>query len=164
MAETAYCVQNDIDNEIGAAARAALTDDSPPSTLRDAIAQGGSIIDDYLLSQYDPPTLAATSSWIVQKARVICAYCLFECRGVPAPPGLAQKYEQVLKVLERIRKGLAQVPDCSPRSAPIPVLSNVRVRLDPFPRAVVERGISTGNPSGYSQNTDQTEAGFTYSI
>lgn len=163
MSFTPYCVQNDIDNEIGAAARATLTDDTPPTTLRDAIREASTEIDSRLAMLYDP-ALMASSDWVTMRARVYASAALFRCRGNPLPGGLSAKLQRYEKELEEVQRGKRQIPDCAPRKACIPVLSNVRTKLDPFPHAVVEQGISTGNPSGYSQNQDITEQGLSYQI
>lgn len=163
MTTTAYCTQNDLDNEIGAAAVAALTDDSPPTTLRDCIREASTVIDARLRMLY-LPSLMAASDWVIIRARVFASAALFRCRGNPIPAGLMAKVQRYEKDLDAVMVGRQQIPDCAPIKANAPVMSNVRVRLDPFPRAVVERGISTGNPSGYAVNADLTEQALSYTI
>jgi hypothetical protein len=66
--------------------------------------------------------------------------------------------------LEKIRLGLLAVPNLPIRKEMAPVMSNVRIRLDPFPRTVVEQTNSTGKPEGYNQHTDALDWNFDYSI
>lgn len=156
-----YCTISDLQNELGAAYVAAMVDDSPPSpTDRDAIDEASRDIDSYLYLIYGANL--TTSDTVKKICRRRAAWFLCQDRGNPCPPGLANKVQRDEKLLVRLQKGQAQLSDCAPIKAAIPVLSNVRVRLDPFPRPVVERNNSTGNPQGYTVNDDKTETGISY--
>lgn len=159
----AYCSQNDIINRLSADGVTYRTDDNPPTTLGDVIVDAGTQIDEHLFFLYDPNQLVQ-SDWVRERAADIASYLLCERRGNPVPPGIAAKYERTMERLEKIRLGLLAVPNLPIRKEQAPVLSNVRVRLDPFPRVVVERSNSTGTPEGYQQNTDSLDWNFDYSI
>jgi hypothetical protein len=49
------------------------------------------------------------------------------------------------------------------QKAAVPVLSNQRVRLTPFPQAITETGRSTGTQEGYTPNNDNYD-NFDYSV
>jgi phage gp36-like protein len=159
----AYCTQNDITNRLSADGITYRTDDNPPTALGDVITDAGTTIDEYLFFLYDPVQLA-TSDWVRERAADIATYLLCERRGNPVPPGIAAKYERTVEKLEQVRLGQRAVPNLPIRKEQAPVLSNVRVRLDPFPRVVVEPSNSTGKPQGYDQHRDSLDWNFDYSI
>ncbi len=160
---TAYCSQTDLQNRLSADGITYRTDDGPPTSLGDVIVDASTQIDEHLFFLYDPVQLA-TSDWVRERCADIASYLLCERRGNPVPPGIARKYERAMDRLEQIRLGLLAVPNLPIRKEMAPVMSNVRIRLDPFPRTVVERNNSTGTPQGYDQHQDSLEWNFDYSI
>jgi len=113
-------------------------------------------------------TAMQKSAWVTRKAAWISAKFYCERRGNPVPGSLADElYRQesgLYARLEQMRTGLRSIPDTMTRKADIPVLSNQRERLKPFPQAVTERGRSTGTPDGYTPFDDQTDPYLNYSI
>lgn len=164
MALTLYCSQVDLTNRLSADGITYRTDDTPPTSLRDALGEAATIIDEHCRTAYDPAALAA-SDWVRHRATDIAAWCLTQGRGNPAPPGVQTRYERTMKALELVRVGSLAIPDIAARRDLAPVLSNMRIRLDPFPRSVVEpnRSSSRGRPKDYAQNVDSLEW-FDYSI
>ncbi len=163
MATTLYCQQTDVQNRLSADGVNYRIDDVPPSTLGDVLTDASTQIDEHLFFLYDPAQLA-TSDWVRERCADIAACLLCERRGNPVPPGIQAKYERTMNRLEKIRLGLLAVPNLPIRKEMAPVLSNVRIRLDPFPRTVVERANSTGNPQGYNQHLDYLDWGYDYVI
>lgn len=163
MATLLYCSQNDLQNRLSADGVAYRVDDNPPTTLGDVLTDASTIVDEHLYSLYDPAQLV-NSDWVRERAADIASYLLCERRGNPVPPGIQAKYERTMTRLEQIRLGVLAVPNLPIRKEMAPVLSNVRIRLDPFPRTVVERNNSTGTPQGYDQHTDSLDWNFDYSI
>ena len=56
--------------------------------------------------------------------------------------------------------GRLAIPNLPTRKTEAPVLSMPRIRLDPYPRTVIERnrGTTTGGmPNGYTQRVDQSD-------
>lgn len=160
---TLYCTIKDLENRLSAEGVSARSDDEPPDDLGDCINDASTQIDEHLYFLYDPAQLA-TSDWVRQRCADVAAFLLCERRGNPPPVGIAKKYERAMERLEMVQLGQLAVPALPVRKELAPVLSNVRVRLDPFPRVVVERSHSTGTPEGYQQNTDSLDWNFDYSI
>jgi phage gp36-like protein len=165
VALTTYCTQSDLVNRLSADGIAYRTDDVPPAALGDVLAEAATVIDEHCRLAYDPASLAQ-SDWVQQRATDIAAFMLCQRRGNPVPPGVAQKYERTLERLELVRKGQLAIPDAPGRRNQVPVMSNLRVRLDPFPRVVVERysGPTRERPKDYTQATDYAEPQTYYYI
>jgi phage gp36-like protein len=163
MALTPYCTQADLTNRLSADGVAYRTDDVPPGVLGDVLAEAATVIDEYCRLGYDPTNLAQ-SDWVTKRATDIAAFMLCQRRGNPVPPGVAQKYERTLERLELVRLGRLSIPDAPGRRNQVPVLSNLRVRLDPFPRVVVDRysGPTRERAQDYRQAVDYSEPMFYY--
>lgn len=163
MSTTLYCSENDLINRLSADGINYRTPDNPPTTLGDVLTDACSQVDEHLYYLYDPAQLAA-SDWVRERAADIASYLLCERGGDPVPPGIQQKYERTMARLEGVRTGTLAVPHLPVRKEMAPVMSNVRIRLDPHPRTVVERGSSTGTPQSYPQNVDYLDWGYDYVI
>lgn len=159
----AYCTANDIYNRLSQDGVTYRTDDIPPTTLGDVIGDASAIIDEHCYFLYDPVNLQGVD-WVRHRTADIATFLLCERRGNPVPQSIARKYEYAMDRLQKIQLGIRQIPGVPVRKSAAPVMSNVRVRLDPFPRVVVERSNSTGTPENYSQNTDRLDFNFDYSI
>lgn len=162
MAQTTYCAIADIQNILSADGVTYRTDDSPPDTYGDVIDAASAVIDEHCFIWVLPATLA-TNEWVKHRAAEVASYYLCERRGNPVPPGVAQRYERAMERLELVRLGRLQIPNCAVRKTQVPVLSNGRIRLDPFPRTVIEKKRSTGKPEGYTQHADRLDT-LDYSI
>ncbi len=136
-------------------------DDVPPSTLGEVIEEASSIIDEHAAHRYTQANLA-TSNWIYFRATDIACYLLCERRGNPVPIGIAQRYERAIAKLEQVYNGRFNIWDIPERKSAIPTMSNMRIVLRPFPRAVVETGNlrSTGTVTQYQRNRDPAEFYF----
>lgn len=153
---TAYCSITDVQNRLSAEGVTLRTDDSPPTSYGEVITEASTEIDEYCLHRYTAANLAV-SDWVRFRASVIAAVLLCERRGNPVPRSLEKRYDKLMERLEKVREGTLNIPDLAMRKEEVPVLSNVRIRLDPFPRTVVENNRSTGTPEGYRQHADQTD-------
>lgn len=160
IAANVYCTADDIRDVLSAAGVTLSSDDSPPSTLGNAIAKAGNRIDLYLARFYEPADLAQ-SDLVKDWAATIAAYVLRTRRGNPAPESLQFALETVLGDLEEIKKGQNDIPGIARRKSYAPGLSVMRATQRPYPRAVVERSRGTtagGSPAGYRQWTDGYDA------
>ena len=155
-----YCAIADVQNRLSADGVTYRTDDTPPTTYGDVLDEASREIDFYLLARYDGDLLA-TSDWVKHQCAVIAAFLLCERRGNPVPRGIAGKYERTIAKLEKIQTGTGNVgvPGIVERRTAVPTMSNVRIRLDPAPRTVVERNRSTtrNRPQDYVQHADRLE-------
>ena len=95
---------------------------------------------------------------------LIAAKLLCERAGNAPPPGVQARYTRALDRLERVRKGTLLIPNAAVRKTLAPVLSTPRIRIDPWPRSVIERSRSTGTPQGYTQNVDRLDQILDYII
>lgn len=157
MATSLYCSLNDVKNRLSTAGVTYRIDDTPPdATDGDVLDEASRIIDDYCLLHYAEAQLAV-SPIVMHWTANIAAMLMCERRGNPVPVGIHSKYERTLKRLERVQLGATLIADIPMRKTQVPVLSNVRVRLDPFPRTVVEKRRSTGTPENYKQHSDKLD-------
>jgi len=104
-----------------------------------------------------PISELAASDWVCLKCTDIAMWFLCARRNNPVPQVVQDRYDKALADLERVRAGSLQIPDAGMSKAAVPVLSNQRVRLWPFPHVVTERSQSTGTPEGYTGNDDPVE-------
>ena len=170
MAATQYCVLRDVQKQLSVEGVNLRLDDDP-QVWSDVIDWASLTIDEHCRTGYTQANLQI-SDWVKRQTAVLAAYELCERRGNPCPQSLIRKVVRLIGTPEKpggilgfILRGSRNISDIPRRKADIPVVSNVRVRLDPSPRIVVETGRSTGTPSGYSQHEDQLEPpGFDYSI
>lgn len=137
-----YCDLAGMQNRISATGVSLRVDDNPPTTLGDVLDDASGEIDMYCALHYTPAQLA-TSRWIYNKACDIATYLLCERRGDPVPVGIAAKFERAMKELERIQAGGLKVADIPQRRLSVPMVSNMRAALRPFPHAVVEKSRGT---------------------
>jgi hypothetical protein len=152
-----YVTQTDLEKRAGAQAVSLRLDDDP-AAVTEAIADGCAEVDFYLAPRYDPAAAAfAANSWVRRAAVVACLVTLCERRLNSVPKALAAEWERWQAKLELIRTGAAIVPGLAQRKGDVPVLSQPRVRLWPYPRTLTERGRSTGHPAGYPLRDDNLE-------
>lgn len=139
-----YCVQADIENRLSASGVDLRIDDVPPDTLGDVIDDASAEVESHCLLKYGADQLAA-SRWIKHKCADIATYLLCERRGNPAPPGIANKFERAMAQLEKVQEGKLKISDVAQRRTAVPMVSNMRPALRPYPHAVVEtkRGTDT---------------------
>lgn len=128
------------------------TDDSITATIDDASAE----IDLYLDPNYDASTYAA-NRWVKYACVTVALYYLCERRLESVPASAAARYKRQMEQLERVRTGKLRVPGLAAKKQLAPVLSQPRVSLWPYPRAVNQRGNATGKPAGYTPKDDPLE-------
>lgn len=157
-----YCTTTDLVNRMSAEGVQYRIDDDPPTALGDVLAEAADTVDEHCWTMYSQAALAG-SSWIKERCADIAAYLLCERRGNPVPPGIAQKHDRTLKKLERVQLGLLQVPFLAVLRTAVPIMSQPRIRLDPFPRVVIEKSRSTGKVEG-PQDADTLDFAFVYQI
>lgn len=156
---SAYCTTTYLEDRISAAGKTLRIDDYSSSgtvqadLLTRIIENASAQVDLYLLSRYDSVTLAA-NTWVKHATADLAICILARRRGNPVPDPFAAQCKEVMEQLKLIKDGELPLPEAAERKDSVPVLSNVRVRLDPYPRTVVEQSRSTGVPAGYAQNTD----------
>jgi hypothetical protein len=150
-----YCTSADVVSRLSQAGVDSRTDDDPaaPAFLNDCTDRASATVDEHCLVHYSAANLGA-SRWVNKVCTDLAAVEVCRRRGNPVPAALEKEAERVLARLELVRKGLLEIPEVGKKKSEAPVLSNVRVRLDPFPRVVVERAVSTGTPEGYNRNDD----------
>ena len=115
-------------------------------------------MDFFLWPHYSEAALSS-SRWVRFKTAVFLAVLFCERRGNPVPKGLARKYNRTVLQLEMVQANQAQIPGLSRRRTSVPTLSNVRTRLDPFPRTVIERkrSGSANKPTDYPRHDDHSD-------
>lgn len=151
---TLYCGIGDVINVLTQDGVDYRTLDTPPTQYGGVIDEASSIIEEYCLRLYTPAVLSG-ARWVTWKCANIAAYLLCERAGNPPPPGITAKHERAMASLEKVQNGNTQIPGASQIRTCAPVLSNVRVRLDPFPRTVVEPNRSSQQmPADYVQWCD----------
>lgn len=155
MPITQYCTTSDVWHRLSTEG-ANLRVDDDPGTLQEVLDDAAVLVNEHCELRYSVAQLAV-SDWVRKRAADVAAALLCERRGNPVPVGMARKFDRTTARLEQIRLGTFLIPDIGLRKTEVPVLSNVRVRLDPFPRTVVERNRSTGKPEGYTQHADRFE-------
>jgi phage gp36-like protein len=156
-----YCSLSDIQNRLSDEGVNLRVDDKP--SVVDAVLQrAASKIDQYCRGRYDP-TVLATSPWIKEACTTIACFYLASRRANPVPASLTADYEELLNPdgrhgdLRDIRSGALNIPEIAQRKPEIPVISQPRIRLDPFPRTVIEKNRGTGQASGYTQWQDRLD-------
>jgi phage gp36-like protein len=122
--------------------------DDDPTTQTDVLESAAVEVNGYLQLNYDPDQLAA-SNWVRFKTRDVAVYLLCLRRNMPPPQSVQARYDKAIEDLEKVQAGGMRVPDVAERKANVPVLSNQRVTLTPFPRVVNVPGKSTGKPENY---------------
>lgn len=155
MAITTYCTWADVTARIGAEGAEFRTDDDP-ATQTDILENAALEVNQYLQARYDPTALA-TSGIVRFLARDIAVYLLCLRRNMPAPASVEDRYKAALERLAQIESGLARVPDIYETKAAVPVLSNQRVKMWPFPmvKTVVQK--STGQQENYPAQNDNND-------
>lgn len=152
MAE--YCDTDDLLDRLSAAGVIDRADDTPPSHLGDVIARASRKVDQFAFLLYR--NRLAASAWVRDVTADIAAHLLCRRRGNPSV--YKAEYDEALVALRRVQLGVLQVPDIAMHRELVPTVSNLRVRLDPFPRVVVERRRSAGPPvEDYRQHYDVLE-------
>lgn len=152
---TEYCDTDDLLDRLSAAGVIDRSDDTPPHHLGEVIARASLKVDQHCLLLYEAGRLAQ-SEQIKQVAADIAAHLLCRRRGNPSV--FREEYDEAMLYLRRVQLGVLQVHDIAARREVVPSVSNLRVRLDPFPRVVVERKRSAGPPvEDYRQNYDALE-------
>lgn len=152
---TLYCSWPDVTNRLGVDGADARIDDDP-TTQQDVLESAAVEVNGYLQLTYEISALAQ-SNWVRFKTRDIAVYLLCLRRNHPAPQSVQAQYEKAIADLERVQAGAMKVPDAYESKANVPVLSNQRVTLSPFPRVVNVPGKSTGKQEGYAPFNDQLD-------
>lgn len=154
---TAYCTIDDVQRILSVEGVNYRIDDDP-SEYPDVIDEACREVDLYLLPHYSTTTLSG-NNWVKYQSAIITAVLLCERRGNPVPRGVDRKYERLTERLERIGSGELHVPGAVRRRTDVPTLSAPRIRLDPYPRTVIERrrGGSANPPEDYPRIDDKTE-------
>lgn len=153
MAITTYCSWEDVTNRVSAAGADARVDDDP-SVQADVLESAAIEVNGYLQLRYSVEDLA-TSNWVRFKTRDVAVYLLFLRRGHPPTQSATLLYDKAIADLEKVAAGTTRVADIAENKAAVPVLSNQRVTLIPFPRVQTVQGKSTGTPESYPQHVDQ---------
>lgn len=165
MAVTTYCTWTDVTNRISADAAALRVDDASAAAQADILETASVEVNGYLQLNYDVSTLVL-SNWVKFKTRDIAVYLLCLRRNHPVPVSVVALYEKAVKDLEKCQLGQMRLPDVPEGKANVPVLSNQRVTLSPFPRVVTTNPTthrSTGKQEDYIPNNDRYD-NFDYSI
>lgn len=156
MAVTQYCSWADVTNRISVAAASLRIDDADPdlATLKADVLDSAAVeINGYLGVNYAAATLAQ-SEWVRMKCRDIAVYFLCLRRNHPAPVSVLERYDKAIADLEKMESGVKKLPDVAEDKANVPVLSNQRVNLSPYPRVQNEQNNLTGKQEGYIPNND----------
>lgn len=156
-ATTAYCALADVQRVLSVAGVNLRLDDDP-SIYLDVIDEASREVDLYLLHRYQESDLAV-NRWVKHCAATIAAWMFSTRRGNPAPVGVQSRFDHYLERLERIAANRMSLSGIAPRRVEAPTLSAPRIRLDPYPRTVIERSrSSTRNlPEDYAQQTDSLD-------
>jgi phage gp36-like protein len=163
-----YCTLADLQNRLSDDGVNLRVDDKPTVTTA-VINRATTKLDGYLRPRYDPVTQLAASAWVTEACATVAAYYLCGRRANPVPATLRRDFEDLINPdgksgeLQLIRRDQMNLPDVPMRKVEVPVLSQPRIRLDPFPRTVIERNRSTGQAQGYTQHADRLDF-FDYSI
>jgi phage gp36-like protein len=150
-----YTTRDKIARRISQLGIDALTDDDVDS-INGAIEDATTEVNGYMFILYDATRLAA-SQWIQMRATDLAVLFISSRRNNPAPQEAVRRYERALKELELYGSGARPLPDAAMRKSAAPVLSNQRVRMQPFPHVVTERSQSTGDPAGFVGNDDPAD-------
>lgn len=163
MAVTQFCSWLDVTNRISVAAASLRVDDADPDidTLKTDVLDSASVeVNGYLGVNYSAETLVQ-SEWVRFKTRDIAVYFLCLRRNHPPPVSVQERYDKAIADLEKLESGVKRLPDVAEEKANVPVLSNQRVSLSPYPRVQSVQGKSTGKQEGYSPHNDNDR--FDYS-
>jgi hypothetical protein len=119
-------------------------------------------VDYYLYPRYDVDSSQyANNPWVKAAATAAALVLLFKRRGNPVPRVFLWRWTDptagFLPKLQRVLDGQAVVPRLQLRKGEVPVMTNIRTRLWPYPQALAERKHSTGTPQGYTQQDDSVE-------
>lgn len=155
MAVTSYITSAELQLEMSASGVSLRVTDDAAATAQ-AISDASIEADGYAMRRYTRTVLAA-SDWYKLKVKHIAQYFLSTRTLNPCPQSAQVKYEKAIADLEKVQLGQMDLPDAAGRKEGVPVLSNIRIRVHPFPRTVVERGRSTGTPEGYTQHADSSD-------
>lgn len=158
---TPLCLATDVEMILSSTGVSLRTDDDSDATDW-AIEEASLDIQEYCLQSYSIESLTA-SNWVKRQTAWRAAKYLCERRGNPVPASLLDEVKRREERLELVRIGKLRIPDAVKRKADIPVLTNQRTRVQPFPQAVSERGRSTGTPDGYTPHDDRNDW-FDYSL
>ena len=161
------CTWEDITDRIGQAG-AALRVDDDPSTMNSVLVRATVKVLGYLFLNYHDANSGtinglAASNWVKEATADVGAYLLCKRRAHTVPSSIADDYKERITELKQLMYCQTQLPDVAQSKANVPVMSNQRITLWPFPRVVSVEGKSTGNAENYDQFTDTTDQ-FDYSI
>ena len=135
-------------------------DDTSTGTAADIVAQviadASDEIEFYCLGGYSAAQLA-TSGWVLKIATDIAVWMLCWRRLNGCPEGAQVMADAAFERLEAIAAGKLKIPGLTPNRQSVPVLSNLRPRVRPFPRVVVTPNNSTGSPAGYVRHEDRLD-------
>lgn len=155
MSVTTYCSWADVTNRIGAEGAEFRTDDDP-ATQTDILESAAVEVNTYLQTRYDPTALA--QSTIVRfLTRDIAVYLLCLRRNLPPPASVEERYKAALERLQKIEAGTSRVADIYETKASVPVLSNQRVAMYPFPMVKTVTQKSTGKQENYPAQNDTND-------
>lgn len=161
MATTALCESADVQLILSATGVSLRVDDDATATAW-AIDEASQDIYGFALLQYEETDLNG-SVWVEKMAARVAAWYLCARRGNAIPKSIQTIRDVAWKELERVELGQKHIPDAPKRKASVPVYSQIRMRMRPFPRPQVEAQLSTGTAEGYTRFTDPTDV-FDYSI
>lgn len=156
MSDPVYCTITHVSNILSTDGVTYRVDDGTALDLYAAVIdEASSIIDEYALRFYTSTSMAA-SRWLTYHCANIAAWLLCTRRGNAPPSGIEMRYEKAMEDLDRVSEGKKQIPGAGQRRTLAPCMSNVRIRLDPFPRTVVEPNRSSRQrPTDYKQWADR---------
>jgi len=161
-----YCVQQDVENMLGAEGLLNKIDDfgnrsittTEQQAITDAITDATVDID-FCCGQRYSPTWLATSALINRWATILAAYAVCARRGEDPPASLEARMLDVKEKLESIQNGTNNIPGLPMRRIMAPVWSHTRVRIDYQFRCLrVETRNSSQKPAdSLPQNIDYQE-------
>jgi len=166
MAVTILCTVGNIQDRLSAAGVTLRADDNPPSAYGDVMKRASVWVMKYLTKRYPPSKVDLSQSDHANLiASDIATFFLCIRRGNPAPAPVAALFKMAADELKEIRSGQADLFDVAAARPSAPVMSNVRVPLQPQPHARVTRARSTttgGTPSDYAQHGDLSQLSEAY--
>lgn len=161
MSITALCSSSDVQKILSSVGLSLRIDDDATATTW-AIEEASVDVYGFAALQYEEADLVA-SNWITRIAARLAAWYVCIRRGNPVPKSIDRIKESAWEQLEQVETGKKKIPDAPMRKELAPVLSNLRVKMRPFPRTQVEVNRSTGTAEGYVRFVDQTDT-LDYSI
>jgi len=152
-----YCTLKDVQRIFSVSGVNYRLDDDP-AVISEVLGEASREVDMYLLTTYTADQLSG-NDWVRYQTANIAAMLFAERRGNPPPSSIQAKYDRTMEKLQAIHLGQLRVPGLAPRRTDVPTLSQPRIRLDPYPRTVIERqrGSSRNRPTDYSQPADTLE-------